>query len=86
MSEPVAFIKQGDDGYPRLVKNPLHPFKYNSILNKYPDIPLHPQPMRELTDESITNFAKAFGLWNGELDYRGFARAIELFIKGDFDE
>jgi len=53
VDEPVAFIKQGDDGYPRLVQNPILLFKYESILKKYPDIPLYTHPMRELTDEEI---------------------------------
>jgi hypothetical protein len=78
MSEPVAFIKQGDDGYPRLVQNPLHTVSYSSILVKQPDIPLYTHPMRELSDEEIRKVAdevfKNYKNWHYyQID---FARAI----------
>ena len=40
-------------------------------------IPLYTHPVKELTDEEIVYLAKRFeGVWNGEIDYKGFARAI----------
>jgi hypothetical protein len=79
MSEPVAFIKQGDDGYPRLVQNPLLTFSYSSILVKQPDIPLYTHPMRELTDEEI--YAEMIKCIDEPEDghtfrYKDFARAV----------
>ena len=39
--------------------------------------PLYTNPAQTLTDEEITYFAKRFeGVWSGEVDYKGFARAI----------
>ena len=39
-------------------------------------VPLYTHPAKTLTDEEITYLAKRFeGVWSGEVDYKGFARA-----------
>jgi len=40
-------------------------------------VPLYTHPAKTLTDEEITYLAKRFeGVWSGEVDYKGFAKAI----------
>ena len=51
-------------------------FDKNSFFPVDDLIPLYTHPA-ELTDEEIVYLAKRFeGVWNGEIDYKGFARAI----------
>ena len=53
-----------------------------SFFTEQPDdmdgvTPLYTHPVKELTDEEIVYLAKRFeGVWNVEIDYKGFARAI----------
>ena len=44
MNKPVAFIRQGADGKPTLVPNPLCQFSYEAECVKQPDIPLYMTP------------------------------------------
>ena len=59
----------------------------NSMCNDYIDWKIDPMsidgqslythPAKTLTDEEIVYLAKRFeGVWSGEIDYKGFARAI----------
>ena len=67
----------------QFVKAANEPVKWMSPDGKVSDtegklfyIPLYTHPA-ELTDEEIVYLAKRFeGVWNGEIDYKGFARAI----------
>ena len=55
--EPVAFIKQGADGKPTLVKNPLHEFSYQAESAKWADIPLYTTPQtKPLSDSELIVF------------------------------
>jgi hypothetical protein len=61
--EPVARIKQGDDGYPKLVFNGK--FKYESISIKQPDIPLYTHPASSwqgLSDDEMQSFMEVWGI------------------------
>jgi len=51
--------------------------KFSPVKVWEDDIPLYTHPAKTLTDEEITYLAKRFeGVWSGEVDYKGFARAI----------
>ena len=50
MKEPIAFIRQGADGKPMLVPNPLCQFSYESECVKQPDIPLYMKPQTRFSD------------------------------------
>ena len=79
--EPVAHIKQGMDGYPKLVFNGK--FEYESIAAKWDDIALytHPAPSwQELSEHEIWEI-ECTGGWDAENDTVGFARAIEQALR-----
>ena len=64
-NKPVAWMHQ----------NPDYAISKHQSLEY--NIPLYTHPVKELTDEEIVYLAKRFeGVWNGEIDYKGFARAI----------
>ena len=51
--------------------------KFSPVKVWEDDIPLYTHPAKTLTDEEITYLAKRFeGVWSGEVDYKGFAKAI----------
>ena len=69
-NEPVAWIAVGD--------NTSVFFDLDCALSIDDNpTPLYTHPAKTLTDEEIVYLAKRFeGVWNGEIDYKGFARAI----------
>jgi hypothetical protein len=65
MSEPVAWIDPYD-----LERLPHHDCWVNGEKSKWGDVPLYTHPVKELTDEEITNLFRAAS------DHIEFARAI----------
>jgi hypothetical protein len=74
MNEPVAWIlADKENEYIRSVMIVKHDIVPKDCI----EIPLYTHPAKTLTDEEITYLAKRFeGVWSGEVDYKGFARAI----------
>ena len=68
-NEPVAIVNTNCENNIQWYDN--NPKKHNGYF-------LYTHPVKEqLTDEEIVYLAKRFeGVWNGEIDYKGFARAI----------
>ena len=67
-NEPVAWMNPNESSID---------YKFSDECAGDWNIPLYTHPVKELTDEEIVYLAKRFeGVWNGEIDYKGFARAI----------
>ena len=58
--EPVAHIKQGMDGYPKLIFNGK--FEYDSIAAKQLDIPLFANPAKQPAQEPIKDHCVHLGI------------------------
>jgi len=71
-NEPVAWMLLGlEDRKPKLINLQV----IEHLEGTW--IPLYTHPAKTLTDEEITYLAKRFeGVWSGEVDYKGFAKAI----------
>ena len=68
-AEPVAWINR-EEGSGSILDWEKDPYADTNI-------PLYTHPAKTLTDEEIVYLAKRFeGVWSGEVDYKGFARAI----------
>ena len=80
--EPVAHIKQGMDGYPKLVFNGK--FEYESIAAKWDDIALytHPAPSWQgLSDEENDAIIEKIWIWGNDFPYKKYRHAIEAKLK-----
>ena len=81
--EPVAHIKQGMDGYPKLVFNGK--FEYESIAAKWDDIALytHPAPSWQgLSNDMVRAIGEKCQEENrGILNWIDFYNAIESMLK-----
>ena len=67
-NKPVAWFEQDEN---------MKSVWYQADQDSPNAIPLYTHPAKTLTDEEIVYLAKRFeGVWSGEVDYKGFARAI----------
>ena len=76
-NEPVAYVDNVWINRPDLAMDLGIGQMFSRCQLSDHQIPLYTHPVKELTDEEIVYLAKRFeGVWNGEIDYKGFARAI----------
>jgi hypothetical protein len=88
-SKPVAWWtgRYEDEGEDFMFPNTrqAHIDHPKSCTHKFFPIPLYTTPQtKPLSDEEIVYLAKRFeGVWDGAVDYKRFARAIEAKVRGE---